>query len=285
MIGHLVGIIPITTKPMGFNLEWHDCLMPIAPNYYAIERAVLECAYAGCKTIWLVANDDVTPLVRHRLGDYVQDPVWLKRKARFPSSKRTPIPIFYVPNPPEHNNKEHSIVWSIIQGARTASEVGETVSKWVSPTKYFVSFPYSVYPPDFLRPHRSNLRNEENVVLSYDGRSMRTGDLLGFTFTPEQYRQVLEDFKKTENSLLVGQDLQSDREHYKTKFTLDNTFGRVILDVDNAIEVPWFYSIESWNQYCKYLSSEEKDEMRHPGMLVMSYREFNPIGVDNDYND
>ena len=285
MIEHLVGIVPIITEPMGFNFEWHDCLMPIAPNYYAVERAVLECAYAGCKTIWLVANDDVSPLVRHRLGDFVQDPVWLKRKSRFPSNKRTPIPIFYVPNPPEHNNKEYSIVWAIIQGAMTASEVGETVSKWVSPTKYFVSFPYSVYPPDFLRPHRINLRNDENVILSHEGRSIRTNDLLGFTFTPEQYRQVLEDFKKTENNLLLGQNLKSDREHYKTKFTLDNTFGRVILDVDNAIEVPWFYPIESWNQYCKYLSSEEKDDMRHPGLLVMSYREFKPIRVDIDDND
>ena len=285
MTEHLVGIIPITTQPMGFDFEWHDCLMPIAPNYYAVERAVLECAYAGCKTIWLVANDDVSPLVRHRLGDFVQDPVWLNRKSMFPSTKRTPIPIFYVPIPPEHSNKEYSIVWSILQGAMTASDIGGSLSKWVSPTKYFVSFPYSVYPPDFLRPHRLSLRNDENVVLSHKGCSMRTNDLLGFTFTDEQYQQVLDDFRKTENNLLLGQNVENDKKYYKTKFALDNTFGRVIIDVDNAIEVPWFYSIESWGQYCKYLSSEEKDEMRHPGFLVMSYREFNPIGVDNDNND
>lgn len=41
---HLAGIVPVVTKPMDFQLDWHDCLMPIAPNFYAIERAVLECA-------------------------------------------------------------------------------------------------------------------------------------------------------------------------------------------------------------------------------------------------
>ena len=282
---HLVGIVPVTTQPMGFGFEWHDCLMPIAPNYHAIERAVLECAYAGCKTIWLVADDSVNPLVRHRLGDFVQDPVWLNRKSMFPSSKRTPIPIFYVPIAPEHDNKEHTIVWTIIQGAMTASSVGGSLSKWVSPTKYFVSFPYSVYPPDFVRPYRQDLRNSENIIFSYKGRSLNTNDLLGFTFTQDQYEQVLNDFRKAENNLLLGQNLNNDKKYYKEKFTLDNTFGRVIIDKDNTIEVPWFYSIESWNKYCKYLSSEEKDEMRHPGFLVMSYREFNPIGVDNDDND
>ena len=94
MSNHVVGIVPLVTEPMDFNLDWHDSLMPIAPNYYAVERAVLECAYAGCKTIWIVANDDTTPLIRHRMGDYIQDPVWLGRMSRFPSSKRTLIPIF-----------------------------------------------------------------------------------------------------------------------------------------------------------------------------------------------
>ena len=82
---HLAGIVPVVTKSMNFQLDWHDCLMPIAPNFYAIERAVLECAYAGCNTIWIVANDDTTPLVRHRIGDFIQDPIWLKRKSKFPS--------------------------------------------------------------------------------------------------------------------------------------------------------------------------------------------------------
>ena len=72
---HLAGVIPVSGQKLEFDMPWHDCLMPLAPNYLAIERSVVECAYAGCETIWIICNDDMQPLIRHRLGDYVQDPV------------------------------------------------------------------------------------------------------------------------------------------------------------------------------------------------------------------
>lgn len=81
---HLAGIIPVTQSAYKFKMDWHDSLMPIAPGYTAIEHSVLECAMAGCHTIWIAAAENTTPLIRHRLGDYVQDPVFLGRKNRFP---------------------------------------------------------------------------------------------------------------------------------------------------------------------------------------------------------
>ena len=77
---HLAGIVPVAGQPLDFKMDWHDSLMPIAPDYLAVERAVFECAWAGCETIWIVANDDMTPLIRHRLGEWVQDPVWIGRR-------------------------------------------------------------------------------------------------------------------------------------------------------------------------------------------------------------
>ena len=281
---HMVGIIPLVAEPMDFKMDWHDSLMPIAPNYYAVERAVLECAYAGCKTIWIVANDDTTPLVRHRLGDYIQDPVWLGRRARFPSSKRTLIPIFYVPCPPDHDNKEFCISWTIIRGASVASDVGGGISKWTKPSTFYVAFPYSVYSPDFVRAHRLDLAKQDNFFLTHQGKSVATGDMLGFTFNSSQLQQIKDSFRKTENSLLLGQELENEKEYFRDKFSLDNTFKCVIIYREGE-EIPWYYRIDSWDSYCKFLSSEEKSEMRHPGKLVISYRELNPIGVDNDNQD
>tara|TARA_R100000951_G_scaffold84568_1_gene72345 strand:- start:346 stop:1221 length:876 start_codon:yes stop_codon:yes gene_type:complete len=277
---HVVGIVPLITEPMDFNLDWHDSLMPIAPNYYAVERAVLECAYAGCKTIWIVANDDTTPLIRHRLGDYIQDPVWLGRMSRFPSSKRTLIPIFYVPNPPEHKNKEFCISWAIIKGASVATEVGGSISKWIKPSAFYVAFPHSIYPPDFVRGHRLDLAKQDNFFLTHQGKSVGTGDMLGFTFNKQQFQDIKNNFLKTENSLLLGQELDNEKEYFKDKFSLDNTFKCVIMYREGE-EIPWHYQIDSWNSYCNFLSSEEKNEIRHPGKLIISYRELNPIGVDN----
>ena len=77
---HLAGIIPTAGQPMDFNFPWHDCLVPISSDFLAIERAVLECATVGCETIWVVCHSDMQPLLKHRLGESVQDPVWISRK-------------------------------------------------------------------------------------------------------------------------------------------------------------------------------------------------------------
>ena len=222
---HLVGVVPIVTEPMDYNLDRHDCLMPIAPNYYAIERAVLECAYAGCKTIWIVANDNVTTLVRHRLGDYIQDPVWLGRKCRFPSNKRSLIPIFYVPLRAEHDNKEHCISWSIVRGASVANKIGSSISKWLTPSVFYVAFPYAVYPPDILRPHRLEINKQDNFFLTYQDSSVGTGNYLGFTFNLKQLKTIQKEFYKIENSLLLGQELEDEKAYFKNKFSLDKTFN------------------------------------------------------------
>jgi len=77
---HLAGIVPVAGQKLDFNFPWHDCLQPIGKNYLAVERAVLECAYAGCETIWVVCHNDMQPLIKHRLGEYVLDPVFYKEQ-------------------------------------------------------------------------------------------------------------------------------------------------------------------------------------------------------------
>ena len=279
---HLAGIVPIVTKPMDFCMDWHDCLMPLAPNFYAIERAVLECAYAGCETIWIVANDDTTPLIRHRLGDYIQDPVWIGRKNKYPSQARKPIPIFYVPCPRTHVNKNHCISWTILQGAQTAYNIGSNLSKWYAPNRFYVSFCHGVYPTQILRPARREISKDSNFALTFRDKSFTTGDMLGFTFNIEQMNQAVEVFKEVDNSLLWGEELENEKEYYEENFALDKVFGHVILYIDEGLEVPWFHQIDGWENYCQFLASPEKSEMRHPGKLIISYREFNPLGEDNE---
>ena len=279
---HLAGIIPVANRPLDFDMDWHDCLMPLAPNFYAIERAVLECAYAGCETIWIVADDDTTPLVRHRLGDYIQDPVWIGRKNKFPSQSRKPIPIFYVPSARKHKNKKHSISWNILHGARTAYDISADLSKWVAPNRFYVSFCHGVYSTEILRPVRLEISKDINFALTFDDKSFATNDLLGFTFNIEQMNTAIDLYKDIDNSLLWGEDLEDQLKYYQDNFTLDKVFGHVIIDIEEGLELPWYYQIDSWTSYCHFLASDEKYEMRHPGKLVISYREFNPVGEDSE---
>ena len=278
----MAGVVPLVAKPMDFQMDWHDCLMPLAPNFYAVERAVLECAYAGCGTIWIVANDDTTPLVRHRLGDYIQDPVWIGRKNKYPSESRKPIPIFYVPIPRKHENKARCISWTILQGAQTAYSVSANLSKWYAPNRFYVSFCHGVYPAKILRPARRKISTDFNFALTFRDKSITTGDMLGFTFNVEDMNQAVDMFKKVEKSLLWGENLEDQLKYYQNNFALDKTFECVIIDIDEGLELPWHYQIDSWASYCQFLASDEKSEMKHPGKLVMSYREFNPVGENSE---
>ena len=49
---HLAGIIPIAGQSLNFGMPFPDCMLPIARDYTLIESAVVECAFAGCDTIW-----------------------------------------------------------------------------------------------------------------------------------------------------------------------------------------------------------------------------------------
>ncbi len=67
------GIIPVAGMTTEFGMEWDASLIPVGINYTALEAAVYECLHAGCTSIWIVANDDVAPLLRYRLGEHATD--------------------------------------------------------------------------------------------------------------------------------------------------------------------------------------------------------------------
>ena len=143
-VKHLAGVVPVAGQPLDYNFPWHDCLQPIGPNYLAVERAVLECAYVGCDTIWLVCHDDMQPLIKKRLGDFVEDPVYINRKydSGFPSERRKKIPIYYVPIHPNDRDRRDCLAWSVLYGANSAYYIGKNISKWATPDKYYAAFPY-----------------------------------------------------------------------------------------------------------------------------------------------
>ena len=282
---HVAGIIPVAGQPDNFQFEWHDCLMPLAQNYTALERAVVECAYAGCKTIWIVCNDDTTPLVRYRIGDWVEDPVWIGRKYKFPSQERKQIPIFYVPIHPKDRDRRDCLAWSIIYGALQAFRVNATISRWVIPKHYYVAFPYGVYDPKFLREHRADIGRGE-FFLSHGGRTVREGEYVGFTFGVEdfiRYRRVIRTGtgKLTPGSTHLDKEILPFEERWSARhFTLDKVFKSATIEESNVVDLPWYYNIDSWEKYREFLGSEQ--ELKHPGRLIMSYHEFNPIGGTSD---
>lgn len=252
-IDHIAGIVPIGGKALDFQMPWHDALIPVAPDYLAIEQAVYQCAVAGCDTIWIVGHKGTTPLVRHRLGDIVIDPNSIPGSEQFHFARRKEIPIFYVPILPKDYDRRDSLGWSVLHGADVAFRVSCFISKWVAPTRYFCAFPYGITSVEFIKENREKFfTGEVPTIFSYGGKSVKDGLHIPFLFGAGDYKKC-RDIVRKKNI----EDWEKRKERDAREFTLQEIFEPLDTANNSVVELPWFYDIGSWANYCKYTSSEQ----------------------------
>jgi hypothetical protein len=266
---HLAGIVPIAGIEFDFNFDWHDCLMPIEKGYTAIERAVYECAMAGCNTIWIIANNDMQPLLKNRIGEWIYDPVSYGRSYdRYPSESRNEIPIYYVAIHPKDRNRRDCLGWSVLYGAYTAYTVAYNLSTWAKPHKYYCAFPYGVYDPNIVRKYRTEISNpDKNIFISYDGKNIKDNMYLGFTFNGDDFKNCRNHLNKETTRQFYPPD---DGEKYPNKklptedrwsarfFDLAEVFKKLSTKKSEIISLSWYHAIDSWDSYKRYLASDDK---------------------------
>jgi hypothetical protein len=280
---HMAGIVPAIGPKTCFGMLWGDGFIPVAPKMHAIELAVLECAYAGCTTIWVVIDDVNLPLARSRLGEMIQDPIYISRRTRFKSLEYRAIPIFYIPMPTWHSNKEECVSWTILHGALTAKSIGKIISKWVMPDRFYISFPHGIISPRSLRPFRDDIMRAPRFALTLnDIRSTPDTSMLSFRLDEDVLLKLSNKFQHVDRHVLQGSELSDEKEYYKTEFPLDKFFSNGILELESGttLDVSWYHQIDSWDNYCEYLGSEHRKEIQHPGKLIMGKKAWNPIGLD-----
>jgi hypothetical protein len=252
-VNHLAGVVPIAGMPLDFNMPWSDCLLPIAPDYLAVEKAVYECAVAGCETIWIVGHLGMEPLIRQRVGDYILDPMSVKmfEYRKILSKIRS---IYYVPIHPKDRDKRDSLGWSVLYGADSAFRVGAFISKWLVPDKFFCSFPYGITPEKTIQENRIKISSRENVLFTHNGKSVKDGLHLNFTFGAEDYKRCRDIVKHKEFS--------EPRDKKTNNYTLQQVFSG--LDTQNAsvVDCPWFHDVSNWEGYRKYMASEESFQIK-----------------------
>ena len=289
---HLAGIVPVAGQKLDFDFPWHDCLQPIGKNYLAVERAVLECAYAGCETIWIICHDDMQPLIIYRLGEYIHDHVFLQRKRISAEGEPKEIPIYYVPIHPKDRDKRDCLGWSVLYGANTAYWISRKLSRWTIPDKYYAAFPYGVYKNELLREHRKDISSKQRFILTHKSESIKDGLPLGFTFDAEDFKRIRKELRekatgiRPKNSSYGDDPLPIEKRWSARHFSLDKVFGSVIIDNRDtkSVEVPWFYNIDNWEGYCTFLSSTDRHMISRPFNKILKYNEFNSIGEDNEKN-
>lgn len=291
---HIAGIVPCAGQALDFNMPWHDVLQPIAQNFLAVERAVLECATAGCETIWVICEVKMQPLIRYRLGDYVEDPAWNRNKkfVKFPSLLKKQIPIYYIPINAKDIETKNSIPWSIIYGSLCAQNICAKVSTYLKPKTYYVSFPFGVYPSHIVRKYRNEIAKGGNVILEYNGKSFKDNEYLAFSFGNDDLVKFKQIFREKSSKIF---DTSQPKEEwidgrYPTKklplhlrysgrfLTIKDVFEK-FNNYSNIITVDWYNKIDNWIDYSKYISENLSRErpMKRPKGKYLAFREWNSI--------
>ena len=263
---HLAGIIPVANLKTDFGMPIPDVLLPIAKNFSAIKKSVFECAMAGCNTIWIVANDDLAPAVRKTIGEWTYDPVYYSKMSKFSSEQRKEIPIYYVPIHPKDRDRRDSYGWSVLYGAYSAWKVAHKISRWLTPQKYFVSFPMSAYNVNCVREYRKLINHKHNnFFLSYDGDTVKDNLPIAFTFTGDDFKQCRQHVnKETTREYLPpspGQRYPQEKlplsQRWSARhFNFQQIFSAVSEENATKINLDWYYDISSWGGYRNFLASD-----------------------------
>lgn len=263
---HLAGVIPIANFDDTFGMEYPWCLLPVDQGFTMIQKSVFECAIAGCQTIWIVANDDVSPIIRKTLGDWVYDPVYYHRKDKFYKDKRKEVPIYYVPVHPKDRDRRDSYGWSALYGMYSAWYVASRLSRWIVPEKYYVTFPHSMFNIYSLRENRQLIsHHQNNFFLSHNGETVKDNKHLPFTMFGEDFKNCRRYVNKEtthtyenlkEHEKYPSKKLPIDERWSARKFSIGKVFSQVDESSAQTRQLEWFWDASDWDGYREYLSSE-----------------------------
>ena len=189
-----------------------------------------------------------------------------------------PIQIYYVPIHPNDRDKRDCLSWSVLYGALSAFLVSAKLSKWVTPDKYFVSFPWGVYSSKNLREHRKAISSDRNFCTSFEGKTVKDGLMLPFSFGSDDWKLARDSFKELAKDCYFN---RKERGKIKYDFSLDKIFKSYI--IDNTCEIENFSQIDSWEAYRDYMNSDLSEKMKRPGFLRAS--KWNGINFEEEEDD
>ncbi len=269
------AIIPVAGMKTEFGMEWDASLVPVAPDYTAIEASVYECLHAGCTSIWIVANDDVAPLLRYRIGEVATDIDSIQRGTfvKFGETQHLEVPIYYVPIHPKHRDKVDNYAWSIIYGANVAYWIHTKFSRWVQPDQYYVSFPMGMVDPKEVLEYRSALRKEVPFYFSHGGKTVKDGLPLSFVLDPEEWRRAKRVITtnasvwKAPDEGMPTEKLPPEERLLSLNYGLEDVFGGGPEGKEQEIEN--FYDLTTWDGYVKFISSDLGKKTKRPGTKTM----------------
>lgn len=273
---NMPAIIPVAGATAEFGMEWEASLIPVAPNYTALEASVYECLHVGCTSIWIVANDDIAPLLRYRLGEFATDVESIERGTyqRYGGDNHKEVPIYYVPIHPKHRDKVDSYAWSIIHGVNVAYWVTSMFSRWAIPRQYYISFALGMLDPKEIYRYKSVLKKNVPFYFAYAGKTVKDGLPLSFVLEAAEWRRAKRLitsnaalYKAPPPGEMPSELLPSDERRKSLRFSLADVFGDS--PGGTTQELKEFYDLTSWDGYVKFISSELGRKTKRPNTNTM----------------
>lgn len=258
---NLAGIIPIAGYQNEYGTVWPDFLNPLAPNYYSLHKSAMECAFAGCDTIWVICNNDFTPMVKKIIGETVMDPSsyerWHYTKSGRKIYKLKTIPVMYVSMPIKYL-QNCTIPFSIIYGAHAVKKVSSKLSKWANADRYFVSFINNQYNFNGLYPLRQKIRNYNPFLVSHKSKTIVDGVASAFTFDNKDLDAILKWSK------------------IKNNHSLQDVFSKINIENNYTWEPEFSIDTKTWDGYREYLGSDFTKDFRAFNSIFNSFK-FKPL--------
>jgi hypothetical protein len=265
-VSHLVGIIPIQNGPKNDGFPWPNALAPLYKNYTALHRSVLECAMAGCSSIWVITEKKHIPLLKAVVGNYVEDPVLAQLPVEFKDNFKIKVPIWYASLPVRDIGRRDCYGRSILAGAEYALKLAQRLSVKVTPEKFFVSFPHRVYSAWNLQNLRKKIKDDKkNFYFTLEGKTIKDGAEVGFTFFKEDFERFKLDFKTKDKGAWehTGNGVKGlyrkpiDQQYPAKRLTLDEVFASATLDDAVLLDCGKNNDISTWEGYAKYIATSK----------------------------
>jgi hypothetical protein len=148
---------------------------------------------------------------------------------------------------------------------------------------YYTAFPYGVYHVSKVREHRKAISSKRPFYLSHNGKTIIDGEYLAFTATPDTFRRLSSEVAVKSTGVYEDEartkKLPIEERYSYRHFKLEQVFDTLSLDGAKVHELERYWRIDSWEEYKKYMAVE-KAHIRRPGKSLLSYKEWNGIGVD-----
>ena len=237
---NLAGIIPLAGYENEYGTIWPDYLNPIAVNYYPFHKSVMECAFAGCDTIWIVGNYDYIGIVKKLLGEHVIDPAmyecWYINKSGKKVYKRKIIPIMYIGMDLKYLTN-CTIPFSTLYGAYMVKKVSNRISKWTKPDKYFCSFINQQYNINALYDLRKQIKSNDPFFVCHNDKTVLDGQPSAFTLDNDDLFNIIKWSKIKNNS------------------SFSDIFAK--MDIENSYlwKPDYCFDTKTWDGFREYMAS------------------------------